>query len=334
MASKTGSTDTDRINTGTFPELDRYIGYMQAIKGRSPLTVKEYRYDLVMFFRFYKQNRHLVDADMAFNDIPIDDIDEASIKSISLDDFYAFITYISQVRKGSAATRSRKIASLKSFFHYLKGKRRLITEDPSTELESIKLARKLPRYLTLEESKNLLSAASDGEVKFSARDYCILTLFLNCGMRLSELVNINRKDISEDTLKVMGKGSKERTIYLNSACIDALGHWLPVRSAMNPQTDKDALFISSFHRRISAKMVQLIVKKYLKSAGIDSKRYSTHKLRHTAATLMYKYGKVDIRSLQQILGHESISTTEIYTHIDSEQLHNAVDSNPLSQIKK
>lgn len=334
MTSIRNNQDNNAAKTNTFPELDRYIGYMQAIKGRSPLTVKEYRYDLVMFFRFYKQNKQIVSADIAFNDIPVDDIDEETIRRIGLDDFYAFITYISLVRKGSSATRSRKIASLRSFFHYLKNKRRIIADDPSTELESPKQARKLPRYLTLEESKKLLSSASETETKYSARDYCILTLFLNCGMRLSELVNINLKDINEDTLKVMGKGSKERTIYLNSACIDALGYWMPVRAAKHLKTDKDALFVSNFSRRISAKQVQLIVKKCLKNAGIDSRRYSTHKLRHTAATLMYKYGKVDIRSLQQILGHESISTTEIYTHIDSEQLHTAVDSNPLSKIKK
>ncbi len=318
----------------TFPELDRYIGYMQAIRERSPLTVKEYRYDLVMFFRFYKKSRGLVPGDLPLEKIPVDDITGELFREIRLDDFYAFITYIGTVRKSSSATRSRKIASLRSFFHYLKNKRRLIDDDPTVELESPRQARKLPRYLTLEESRKLLSAASDSGAKYSVRDYCILTLFLNCGMRLSELVGIDRKDVSEDTLKVMGKGAKERTIYLNSACIDALAHWQPERETLKPHTDKDALFISNRGRRISQKQVQLIVKKYLAGAGIDPKRYSTHKLRHTAATLMYKYGKVDIRSLQQILGHESISTTEIYTHIDSEQLHNAVENNPLSNIRK
>lgn len=325
----------DDINIHTFAELDRYIGYMQAIKERSPLTVKEYRYDLVMFFRFYKKHKRLVDEKTDFDQIPINDIDDNTLRKIDINDFYAFITYMSVTRNASAATRSRKIASLKSFFHYLKLKKRIIDEDPSIELESPKQARKLPKYLTLEESKKLLNAAApDIETLYSERDYCILTFFLNCGMRLSELVKINIKDINEDTIKVMGKGAKERTIYLNSACIDALNIWLANRAKETKYKGTDALFVSRLGRRISAKQVQVTVKKYLQNAGIDSRRYSTHKLRHTAATLMYKYGKVDIRSLQQILGHESIATTEIYTHVDSEQLHNAVDSNPLSQIRK
>ena len=318
----------------TFSELDRYMGYMQAIKERSPLTMKEYRYDLVLFFRFLKKNKKLVPQDMDIRQIPIDDISEDFLKEININDFYAFITYMSITRKGSAATRARKIASLKSFFHYLKSKRRIISEDPTIELESPKQGRRLPKYLTLEESKRLLSSAAENTKTYSSRDYCILTLFLNCGMRLSELVHINIKDLQEDTVKVLGKGSKERTIYLNSACISALDAWIPDRGRLGSRKDPEALFISRLGTRISAKQVQVIVKGYLKNSGIDSKRYSTHKLRHTAATLMYKYGKVDIRALQQILGHESIATTEIYTHVDSDQLHNAVESNPLANIKK
>lgn len=322
------------INELSFPELEKYIGYMQAIRGRSPLTVKEYRYDLIMFFRFIKRERKLVDKDQFFDDILISDVDSSFIRSITLDDMYSFVTYLSVERKSSSATRSRKIASLKSFFHYLKSKQRIIDEDPTAELESPKQSRKLPRYLTLEESRNLLSAAADIQEDQYQRDYCILTMFLNCGMRLSELVNVNIRDINEDTLKVTGKGSKERTIYLNSACISALSDWLTIRHNIRMARDKDALFVSRQKRRISNKQVQLIVKKYMRNAGIDTSRYSVHKLRHTAATLMYKYGKVDIRSLQQILGHESISTTEIYTHTDSDQLHAAVESNPLAGIRK
>ena len=338
---KTGKTDKidkkKETKKDTFPQLERYIGYMQAIKGRSPLTLKEYGYDLVMFFRFLYVRRDLVPDDLPYRDISIADIDDEFLRSVSLDDFYAFVTHLSVDKNSSSATRSRKIASLKSFFKFLKTKQRILDEDPSAELESPKQARKLPRYLTLQESKNLLGAAvqdQNEDDKNAERDFCILTLFLNCGMRLSELVNINIKDIDENTLKVMGKGSKERTIYLNSACIKALRDYLPIREKQRVKQDHDALFISRHRRRISAKQVQLIVKKYMNQAGIDTSRYSTHKLRHTAATLMYKYGKVDIRSLQQILGHESISTTEIYTHVDSEQLHNAVESNPLSSFEK
>lgn len=322
------------MEKNTFQELDKYMGYMQAIKGRSPLTMKEYRYDLVLFFRFIKKQKNLVPQDLTLEQTPIDDISEDFLKKIDINDFYSFITFMSISRKGSPATRARKIASLKSFFHYLKSKRRLILEDPTVELESPKQSRRLPKYLTLEESKRLLISASENTKTYSNRDYCILTLFLNCGMRLSELVNININDIQEETIKVLGKGAKERTIYLNSACISSLETWLADRSRLGNRKDAEALFISRLGTRISAKQVQVIVKGYLKSSGIDPKRYSTHKLRHTAATLMYKYGKVDIRALQQILGHESIATTEIYTHVDSDQLHNAVESNPLANIKK
>ncbi|MHB1485190.1 MAG: tyrosine recombinase XerC [Saccharofermentanales bacterium] len=325
---------SENIIQNSFDELDRYMGYMQAIKERSPLTMKEYRYDLVLFFRFLKRHKKLISSDTVFEQIPINDINEELLKQIDINDFYAFITYISIERKGSAATRARKIASLRSFFHYLKSKRRIITDDPTIELESPKQTRRLPKYLTLDESKRLLVSASDITQTYTDRDYCILTLFLNCGMRLSELVNINIKDIQEDTIKVLGKGAKERTIYLNSACIASLESWMVQRKVFKNSKVNDALFVSRLGTRISAKQVQIIVKKYLFNAGIDSKRYSTHKLRHTAATLMYKYGKVDIRALQQILGHESIATTEIYTHIDSDQLHTAVESNPLANIKK
>jgi len=323
------------IDKNTFKELDRYIGYLQAIKERSKLTVKEYRYDLVMFFRFYKLSKGYSNKDIDFREIPINDINEQTLKDVDINDFYAFITYLSIEKNASAATRARKIASIKSFFNYLKTKQKIISEDPSVELESPKQGRRLPKYLTLEESKNLLNSVnSSNSIKFSSRDYCILTLFLNCGLRLSELVLINIKDIDEDTIKVTGKGAKERTIYLNSACVDALENWIKDRKIMSGASKTDALFLSRLGRRISQKQVQVLVKKYLLASGIDPKRYSTHKLRHTAATLMYKYGKVDIRALQHILGHESISTTEIYTHIDNEQLHNAVESNPLSNIKK
>lgn len=322
------------MGKNTFQIMERYFGYMQAIKERSPLTLKEYRYDLVLFFRFYKKSKNMTPASMEINEIPIDDINEEILQGIDINDFYAFITYISTIRKGSAATRARKIASIKSFFHYLKSKTRILREDPTVDLETPKQPKRLPKYLTLEESKKLLRSAAEGKKEFTDRDYCILTLFLNCGMRLSELVNINLKDIGEDTIKVFGKGSKERTIYLNAACLESLELWEKARAKQGNIKEKEALFLSRLGTRISGKQVEIIVKKYLQSAGIDPKRYSTHKLRHTAATLMYKYGKVDIRSLQQILGHESVATTEIYTHVDSDQLHHAVESNPLANIKK
>lgn len=313
----------------SFPILEDYLSYMETIQGRAAGTVKEYRYDLLFFFRFLRQHRGLVPKGMEISEVEIGMINETFIQSITLSDCYAFLAYLTRERKASAANRSRKVSSLRSFFKYLKTKANIIEADPTIELETPRQAKRLPRYLTLQESKALLAAADQKDNQFSERDYCILTLFLNCGLRLSELCSINLADISEDTLRVTGKGNKERTVYLNAACIHALEDYLAVRPKKNLK-DKNALFISRQGNRIATSTVQRMIKKYLLQAGLDPKRYSTHKLRHTAATLMHKYGKVDIRLLQQILGHESISTTEIYTHVDSDSLHDAVDKNPLA----
>jgi len=327
-------TTTDKsIRTDSFPLLDQYTNYMQAVKERSPLTMKEYRYDLVLFFRFLKRDKGLADPNLPLTKIPINDIDISFLSSISTDDLFVFLIYLSRERKATATTRARKAASLKSFFKYLFQKRRLIPEDPSYELDSPKLGRRLPHYLTLDQSVGLLSTASESTHAGKERDYCILTFFLNCGMRLSELSGIDLSDIHGNILTVIGKGNKERTIYLNSACQSALEEWLAVR----PRTglkDPQALFISRPGRRLSNQMIQYSTKRVLSDSGIDPKVFSVHKLRHTAATLMYKYGQVDIRSLQTILGHASVATTQIYTHVDDQSLREAVEKNPLSGITK
>jgi site-specific recombinase XerD len=317
----------------SFIWLDQFLGYFQSIKERSPLTIKEYRYDLVLFFRFMVRRRHLCPADLSFDEISLATVDENLIRSITLADLYAFITFLSVERKNGPAIRARRVASIRTFFGYLKNKARILDENIALELESPRLLRRLPRHLSLEESEKLLETAAESTHTWSVRDYCILTLFLNCGMRLSELCNIDRSDIRGDTLRVLGKGGKERTIYLNAACLDALEDYLKVRPDKQ-NSDPDALFVSRNHRRISTKMVQLLVKKFIAASGLDPQRYSVHKLRHTAATLMYKYGKVDIRALQEILGHSSIATTEIYTHVDADSLHQAVESNPLSRRRR
>lgn len=319
----------------TFPILEQYLRYMQAVQEKSPLTIKEYKYDLLLLFRFLKMDRGLVKLDdkTAFEDISISDIDEKFLNSITSDDLFAFMIYLSRERKASSATRARKVATLKSFFKYLFQKKRIIKDDPSYDLETPRRAKRLPKYLNLEQSRNLLSAAESSTSEFAERDYCIVTLFLNCGMRLSELRNIDLSDISDDTLRVVGKGNKERTIYLNDACLRALEDYYPVRDTMKKK-DKEALFLSSRGTRISAPMIQNIIKRLFTASGIDASSYSVHKLRHTCATLMYKYGQVDIRTLQAILGHQSVATTQIYTHVDEESLHDAVSKNPLSGIKK
>ncbi|MBO4688967.1 MAG: tyrosine recombinase XerC [Clostridiales bacterium] len=321
-------------NNATFPILEQYIRYMEAVQEKSPLTVKEYKYDLILLFRFLKYDRGIVrlNENTKFEDIPIDDIDEKFINSISTDDLFAFMIYLSRNRKASSATRARKVATIKSFFKYLFQKKRIIKDDPSYDLETPRRAKRLPKYLSLDQSRDLLSAAEQSESEFAARDYCIVTLFLNCGMRLSELRGINLSDISDDTLRVVGKGNKERTIYLNDACLSALDQYYSQRDLMKKK-DKEALFLSSRGTRISTQMIQIIIKRLFLASGIDPASYSVHKLRHTCATLMYKYGQVDIRTLQQILGHQSVATTQIYTHVDEESLHDAVDKNPLAHFK-
>jgi integrase/recombinase XerD len=308
--------------------LSDFLSYMQTIRGKSPNTVLSYFYDLRVFLRFMKIHKNLINNDYEFNDINIADIEFSFIRNITLSDLYAFMAYVSNNRDNSSYSRARKVACLKSFFKYLSVKAKLIDFNPASEFESPKILKRLPRYLNIEESKQLLTSVEGIHLE---RDLAIITIFLNCGLRLSELVGINLNNIKGTTLTVVGKGDKERGIPLNNACIRAIEGYMRVRPA-NTVKDRNALFISDQKRRISKESVQKIVKKYIKAAGLDPERYSTHKLRHTAATLMYKYGNVDIRALQELLGHESISTTQIYTHLDSKQLRNAVDSNPLANF--
>lgn len=308
-----------------------FLGYIQTIKGKSPKTVDEYYLDLRTFFRYLKMSKGLVNSKTIFEEIPISDVNIEMLESITLTDLYQYLNYLLIERNNNASTRSRKISSLKSFFNYLTNKTGLLKNDPTKELDMPKRKSSLPKFLTLEQSIDLLNSVSG---PYKERDYCIITLFLNCGMRLSELVGINLNDIrSDNTLKLTGKGNKERIVYLNDACLRAIERYKMVRPNVNIK-DKNALFISRFNKRISPKTVQFIVKKYLESINLDNQGYSVHKLRHTAATLMYQHGNVDIRILKDILGHANLGTTEIYTHLSSKQLQKAVSSNPLSSIKQ
>ena len=250
----------------------------------------------------------------------------------------SFASYLALNRGSKPATRARKLSTIRIFFAYLTQKTNILEINPAQNIETPKKEKRMPKYLSLEDSKKLLSVAMDENDENKERDYAIITIFLNCGLRLSELVGINIKDIdfSEYKLNVIGKGNKERTIYLNKACVNAIQEYLKVRPTVNVKNDEkksqDALFLSRRLERISRRTVQYIVNRELLKAGLDTSKYSTHKLRHTAATLMYQYGKVDIRALQELLGHESISTTEIYTHVNNEQVRNAVESNPLANL--
>lgn len=319
-------------NSADLPILLReFLQNIYVVKNKSTLTVDEYCLDNKLFLKFLKKDRGLVDSDISIENIDISDIDLPFLKSVTLNDAYKFLSYCKDARNNNAAARARKVSSIRAFFKYLSVQQNLLDENPMEQLETPKLKRSQPKYLTLEESLKLLDSV-DG--KYKERDYCILVLFLNCGMRLSELVSINYQDIRDNnTMKIIGKGNKERTVYLNQACIDAIKNYMAVRP-VEGVVDKDALFLSSRLKRISAKTVQHIVYENLEKAGLQGRGLSTHKLRHTAATLMYQYGDVDILVLKEILGHENLGTTEIYTHIVDEQLRKASENNPLAKVKQ
>jgi len=323
--------------------LTRFLHYALTVKGQSRKTVQEYYLDLRTFLRYIKLERDHLPKDTDFETIPVADITLEDIKNVTLSQVYDYLSFVSIYRPtyhksvvsphgNNAAARARKVSSLRSFFKYLTTKAGLLDINPITELESPKLRKALPHYLTLEESKQLLSVV-DGRNK--ERDYCILTLFLNCGMRVSELSGMNLADIDRSLglIRLRGKGNKERIVYLNDACFDALDQYLAVRKKPTFTGDADALFVSSQLKRIDEQTVKWIVKKHLAAAGLSGRNFSAHKLRHTAATLMYQNG-VDIRTLQEVLGHEQLDTTKIYTHITDSNLKKAADMNPLASVSQ
>ncbi len=312
------------------PLLKEFFGYIEVVKGRSSNTVDEYFVDLRTFFRYMKQAKGLVSSSLSLDEIQVDDIDLDFVKSISLLDVYEYMTFMKNERNNSATTRARKVTSLRVFFRYLTDITHKLETNPIQSLDTPKKKKTLPKYLTMEQSIELLNAA-DG--KFERRDYCILTILLNCGLRRAEIAALNLSDISSDrTLRVHGKGNKERILYLNDACWDAITKYLEVRP-VDGVIDKDALFLSRLNKRISLQGVHYVVKGYLKQVP-GAEDYSTHKLRHTAATLMYQHGGTDIRVLKDILGHENLGTTEIYTHLSSEQVREATENNPLAKMHR
>lgn len=304
-----------------------FLTYHETIQGHSQKTVDEYYLDLRTFFRFIKHEKGLAADDVPFDQIPISDVTLDLVRSITLTDVYAFMNYLSRDRSLGAAARARKIATIRSFYKYLTNKAKLLTENPMQDLDSPRLKKTLPRYLTLEQSLQLLESVDEPN---QARDYCILTLFLNCGLRISELVGLNKTDVRGDQLRVLGKGNKERIVFLSQACQSAIENWLSVREN-TASTDKNALFISRTHHRMTTDGVHYMVKQRLKKSGLDSTQFSSHKLRHTAATLMLQNG-VDVRTLQEVLGHEHLNTTQIYTHVDNENLRIAAQANPLGKV--
>lgn len=314
----------------TLPKLvQKYLVYIEAIKGHSELSVLEYASDLRTFFRYISKLKGLYSMDTDDDKIDISLLDINFMKNVQLTDAYQFLIYCKDVRKNNEATRARRVISIRRFYSYLTDNLGLLDVNPMKNLDIPKIKKSLPKYLTLEESEKLLSVI-DG--KYKERDYAIITLFLNCGMRLSELVSINYTDIKSDgTIIITGKGNKERKVYLNTACLQALADYRKVRP--NDGVKDRALFLSSRNQRISKRSVQQIVEKYLEKAGLGGRGLSVHKLRHTAATLMYQHGNADLLLLKEILGHENLGTTEIYTHISDDATRKAIDSNPLANEK-
>lgn len=321
------------------PEIIRsFLLYHETVKGHSRKTVDEYFLDLRTFFRYLKVSKGLVPRKTDLEEISIDDVDLAFVKSVTLSDVYDYLGYLSRDRAQqqnaadtgyglNANSRARKVATIRSFYKYLTVKAHLIEDNPVQDLDSPKVMKSLPRYLSLEECQQLLSSVS-GQNKI--RDYCILTLFLNCGLRISELVGLNLSDVHGDQLRVVGKGNKERIVYLNAACVHALEDYLLERRS-KPSADARALFTTSRLDRISRSAVHALVKKHIGEAGLDRRKYSAHKLRHTAATLMLHSG-VDVRTLQELLGHEHLNTTEIYTHVEDQGLRRAAQLSPLADF--
>ena len=319
--------------------LQDYGGYQASIKGNSEKTVCEYLMDLRTFFRYInmkKQGKVLYGEE--FESISISDLSVEDIRKVKSSDIIDFLIYARLRRTNNSSTRMRKLSAIKSFFKYAHQKKNLIDTNPAETVEPPKKASTLPKYLTVKEAMNLLDAVRDDkESPTNQRDYSIIALFLNTGMRLSELVGLNLQSFDSDLefVKVIGKGNKERIIYLNEAAKDAVKGYLRIRlDPKHIRTSDRAFFLSNRQQRISAKTVQWVVYKYLDRAGLGSRGMSVHKLRHTAATLMYQSGNVDIRVLKDILGHEQLNTTQIYTHLGTSDMQNAMKANPLSKITK
>ncbi len=323
------------------PLLD-FSNYKQNVQNRSLLTVSEYLLDLHIFFKFLCAVRADVEpCDEEFEKIDLRGCDYAFMESVTPDEIYDYISYLRRGRGISPRSAQRKLSAVKSLYKFatVTGK---IKNNPARDIDHSASKKTLPKYMTLNESVDLLNSVSEEkDSKTKLRDYAIIITFLNTGMRLSELVSINMEDFDRDmtSLVVTGKRSKQRIVYINDAARDAI---LEYRGSLTEEQknvkdekskNRHPVFLSNRNERISNKTVQWLVHKHLVNAGLGYKQLSTHKLRHTAATLMYREGGVDIRVLQDILGHEQLNTTQIYTHVASSNVEQAVHQNPLADFK-
>lgn len=324
---------SSKINPKQCPDfLNDFLAHQRIVKNRAERTIESYFIDLRLFLRYLKINREVVPPNTPMEDIIISDIDLELVTKVTSNDIYHYLSHTATERHNNAKTRHHKLASLKVFYKFLRTEMKAIKVEPTKDVEYPKLGEGLPKYLTLNESIKLLSNMNP-EHQYYYRDYCIITLFVNCGMRLSELVGLNIQDVNLDerTMRLLGKGNKERIIHINDACADAIVQYLKLRRPV--EENIHALFLSKRGTRITNRRVQQIVDDALRDSHLDNRGYSTHKLRHTAATLMYQHGGVDTLVLKNILGHKSIATTEIYTHISNESLAEAMDASPLSSIQ-
>lgn len=324
-------TQKKPIHYNELPETVRnYLYYRESVQGSSQLSIAEASKDLLTFFRYLYKTKNLAPADVEFDNIDVRNADIAFVKNITKIDILEYMHYLTADRGNKPATRARRLSSIKTYYTYMCSKVMLLTNNPTDGIDSPTLRKKQPVYLTLDEAMRLLSEV---QTDFTTRDYCMITLFLNCGMRLSELVGIDMRDIGDDTIKILGKGNKERTVYLNSACKASMSAYIKERSALK-NLDDTALFVSArTGKRLTPRRVEQIMEKCFGLAGLSNRGFTPHKLRHTAATLMYQSGAADMLALKEILGHEHVSTTEIYTHISVEKLAQAVNNSPLAQVK-
>ncbi len=306
-----------------------FLFYIEIVLGKSKSTAYEYILDLSNFFRYIKIKKMNLPNGTKLHDVPIHNIDVDFVSSITVEDIYEYLYYCREKRNNNSRTIARKMSTLRIYFRYMTQRQHLLKSNPMENVETPSLPKTLPKYLSLEESTELLASVAG-----SRRDYAILTIFLNCGLRLAELISLNLNDIKNEYVVITGKGNKQRTIHLNPACKQAIEDYVQNERPKEGLKDPQALFISRNKSRISRRAVQNLVEKNLKIAGLGDKHLSTHKLRHTAATLMHRHGHVDIRVLQEILGHENLGTTQIYTHVDSESIKEASLNNPLSSVKR
>lgn len=324
---------SQKINPKECPGyLNEFFTYQRVVKIKAERTLEAYYIDLRLFLRYIKLTKGAANTEIPLNDIPISDVPLEDVKNMSKLDILNYLSYVATERKNTAKTRHRKLASLKVFYNCLYRDLNLIPSDPTKDVDYPKMHEHLPKFLTLDDSIKLLENMN-GDDPYYYRDYCIITLFINCGMRLSELVGLNMQDVNLDerTMRLLGKGNKERIIHINDACASSIVQHIGERqpSSLEP----NALFLSKRGTRITNRRVQQIVDNALRDSNLDNQGYSTHKLRHTAATLMYQHGNVDTLILKEILGHKSISTTEIYTHISNESVKEAMDASPLANIQ-